>query len=63
MYHAIMYDSMCTLSMQNPSQKVVQKLAAEVWNRLPQATKSTEQEWENYVSEIETSELARGILC
>ena len=54
------------LHLQNPSQKLVQKLSAEAWNRLPQSVKGMNvewQEWEKYWSEPDIKELARGVLC
>ena len=48
--------------MQNPSQKVVQKLAAEVWKKLPQVAKNSgKEEWDKYVSQIDIAELAKRL--
>ena len=51
-------------TLQNPSQKVVQKLAAEVWSAIPPDEKTVETSWKYFVDQLQPRvfEMARAII-
>ena len=54
----------CTMtksSSKNPSQKVVQKLAAEVWATIPPGVKTVENMWKEYIDQPRVVAMARAI--
>ena len=52
-----------TECLQNPSQKVVQKLAAEVWNRLPQEAKQEDWSGVEKAEQMQFIKLAQEVLA
>ena len=50
-------------SLQNPSQKVVQKLAAEVWNRLPQEAKREDWSGVEKAEQMQFIKIAQEVLA